>query len=286
VHGSLYATSRTGHRVHRFQLAAKFHILAVMLNAVLEKRVEVTKDLLIIRVRPDAGVPEFLPGQYVALGLPGSAPRYPGAPPETESHPPDKIIKRAYSIGSAPGEGPYLEFYVAVVPDGSLTSRLAALQPGDRLFVAPKITGTFTLESVDDGHNLLLVATGTGLAPYISMIRSQFVWTPQRQITLVHGVRLPEDLAYRDELEALSESRGDFRYIPVVSRSSDFVGLRGRVPRAFDEGLVQSDPSIDHVFLCGNPAMVEELESRLVGIGYEVHSRKTPKGKLHVEKYW
>lgn len=257
-----------------------------MLNAVLQKRIEVTKDLLIIRVRPDGGVPGFLPGQYVALGLPGNAARFAGAAPESESHAPDKIIKRAYSIGSAPGEGDYLEFYVAVVPDGSLTSRLAALQPGDRLFVAPKITGTFTLESVKDDENLVLIATGTGLAPYISMIRSESVWAPDRRITIVHGVRHPEDLAYRNELEVLARDRETFRYIPVVSRSAEFPGLRGRVPKVFDEGLITLAPQKDHVYLCGNPAMVEELEARLGAMGYGVHSRKTPEGKLHVEKYW
>ena len=104
-----------------------------MLNSTVVDRIDVTQELMILRVKPDAGVPHFIPGQYVALGLPGAAPRYEGALPEPESPAPDKIIKRAYSIGSSPDQREYLEFYIAVVPTGLLTSRLATVTVGDRI---------------------------------------------------------------------------------------------------------------------------------------------------------
>ena len=257
-----------------------------MLNSTLIERIEVTPDLLILRVKPDAGVPDFKPGQYVALGLMGVAPRYIGAEPEVETPAADKLIKRAYSIGSSPTQREYLEFYVAVVPTGTLTTRLAALKVGDRLFTQPKVTGTFTLDGIERARNLVLVSTGTGLAPFMSMVRTGDVWAPKRRVTVIHGVRFPEDFAYSDELRSYQKRDLDLRYLPIASRAGDdYTGHKGRIQRLFDEGLVSPDPENDSVFLCGNPAMIEDMERHLVSRGFVVHSKKTP-GNLHVEKYW
>jgi len=258
-----------------------------MLNATLTKRINLTSELTIFHVKPDAGVPEFSPGQYVALGLPGSAPRMAGAPPEDEKFSPDKLIKRAYSIGSSPHEREHLEFYIAIVPQGALTSRLALLKEGDRLFAAPKIIGTFTLHDVPKDHNLILVSTGTGIAPFMSMIREPETWEEEdRRIILAHGVRYPEDLAYAEELKELEEIEDRFAYLPIVSRAdSSYRGERGRVQRLFEPGGLNLNPSTDHVFLCGNPQMIDDLEKILIARGYSVHHHKKP-GTLHLERYW
>lgn len=257
-----------------------------MLNSTLVGRTEVTPELLILQVRPDGGVPDFKPGQYVALGLPGSSARYAAALPEREVVVPDKIVKRAYSIGSSPSQKDFLEFYIAVVPDGSLTSRLAALQTGDRLFAQPKVTGTFTLEGVAPERNLVLISTGTGLAPFMSMVRTGEIWAPQRKITVVHGVRYPSDFAYADELMSLQASGRNFEYLPIASRAGDdFSGRRGRIQKLFEDSVVEPHPERDSVFLCGNPAMIDDLEKHLYARGFTVHSKKAP-GNLHVEKYW
>ena len=257
-----------------------------MLNSTLTERIKITPELLILRVQPDNGVPQFKSGQYVALGLPGSAPRYAGALPEDVAPSADKLIKRAYSIGSSSQQQDYLEFYIAVVPDGALTSRLAALEPGARLFTQPKVTGTFTLDDVADHRNLVLVATGTGLAPFMSMIRSDLVWTLERKVTLIHGVRHPSDFAYTEEIEELIRLGRPLEYLPIASRAGEeYQGKKGRIQVLFQEGLVAPDPSEDSVFLCGSPAMTEEMEQILTNRGFTVHSRKTP-GNLHVEKYW
>lgn len=256
-----------------------------MLNATLIERIEAAPNILILQVKPDAGVPEFLPGQYVALGLPHSAPSLTGASTVVPGSPTDKLIKRAYSIGSPPEEREYLEFCVAVVESGELTSRIAALKPGDRLFCAAKITGTFTLDGVPEDHSLVFVATGTGVAPFIAMLRSPAVWTAGRKITLIHGVRLGRDLIYDRELKALGEQRPEFRYIPLVSRDPAFSGEQGRVQRLFNESIVPVEVARDHVFLCGNPAMITEMEEWLKGRGFIEHTRRTP-GNLHLEKYW
>ncbi len=257
-----------------------------MLNATVVDRVDVTPDLLILRVKPDGGIPPFQPGQYVALGLPGSAPRYPGAEPEPEPAAAGKLIKRAYSIGSSPTATDHFEFYVAVVPTGALTSRLALVKPGDRVFTQPKVTGTFTLEGVPDDHNLVLVSTGTGLAPFMSMIRTPTTWTPGRKITVVHGVRYPQDFAYVEELGQFATEVQGFTYLPIASRAPDaWSGRKGRVQKLFEDREIQLDTGNDHVFLCGNPAMIEDVEKELTQRGYTVHSKKSP-GKLHLEKYW
>ncbi len=257
-----------------------------MLNATVVKRQNVTDELIILKIKPDAGVPEFLPGQYLAIGLFGNAPRPESFPPEKEEQKPDKIIKRAYSIGSSPDTREHLELYIAIVPDGALTSRLALVKENDRIFAAPKITGTFTIDEVPASENLVLVATGTGLAPYISMIRTPSTWSG-RNVTIVHGVRYSKDLAYRDELVELANRRADFRYLPIVSRADpEWDGARGHIQSLIDSHTLVVDAAKDHVFLCGNPAMVNDMESRLISGGYSVHGRKNPTGKLHLEKYW
>lgn len=257
-----------------------------MLNSTVVGRVEVTPELLILRVRPDAGVPDFLPGQYVALGLPGSAPRWDKAEPEGQEPASDKLIKRAYSIGSSPEQKEYLEFYIAILPSGSLTSRLSVLKEGDRVFCQPKVAGTFTLEHVPEEKNLVLVSTGTGLAPFMSMVRTSSTWKAQRRITVVHGVRYPGDFAYAEELCELSSSTQRLDYLPIASRApQDWDGKKGRVQRLLEDGFLRVDPARDHVFLCGNPAMIEDLEALLYRQGFTVHSKKA-EGNLHVEKYW
>lgn len=258
-----------------------------MLNATLVKRVNITDELALFYVKPDKEFPDFLPGQYVALGLPGAAPRPPQFPAEREVHAPDKLIKRAYSIGSAPHEKEYLEFYIAIVPDGGLTSRLALLKEGDRLHAAPKITGTFTLKEIPEEKNLIMVSTGTGIAPYMSMLRTPSTWARRDRIVLVHGVRYSKDLCYRDELMQLADQRPGFSYLAIVSREDPgWTGKKGRIQRLFEDKTILLTPTRDHVFLCGNPAMIDEMERLLVeSNGYSVHSKKNP-GNLHLERYW
>lgn len=262
-----------------------------MLNATLVRKINVTDELVIFHIRPDEGVSDFHPGQYVALGLLGEAERPAHFPPETEIPPHGKLIKRAYSIGSPPEEKGYLEFYIAILPTGIFTSRLAALKEGDRLYAAPKITGTFTLDAVPSHKNLVLVSTGTGIAPYLSMIRTQSTWTEGRKITLVQGVRYKKDFAYREELLGLAKERDNFKYVATVSRETvekddhlDGV-YEGRLQKLFANDIVPLNPETDHVFLCGNPTMIDEVEKILIGEGFTEHTKKHP-GNLHFEKYW
>lgn len=109
--------------------------------------------------------------------------------PEEAPEEPGKMIKRAYSIASAGTNTAYLEFYINLVPSGALTPRLFALQPGDTVYLGSKITGMFTIDEVPAERNLLFIATGTGLAPYVSMIRTHLLANPERKLCILHGAR-------------------------------------------------------------------------------------------------
>jgi ferredoxin--NADP+ reductase len=256
-------------------------------NAEIIQRVEITSDLLILRVKPDAGVADFIPGQYVTLGLLPDAPRPKEFPIEETPPDPTRILQRAYSIGSSPLEKQFLEFYLAVLPSGALTSRLVLLKPRARLFIGPKITGHFTLQTVPQGKNAVMIATGTGIAPFISMLRTPGTWDQLGNITLIHGVRFLRDFAYRDELLALAAKNLRFRYFAVSSREDPPAGgYRGYVQKLLSNGIVPIKADTDSVFLCGNPAMVEDVEKILAPLGYSQHTKKNPDGNLYYEKYW
>ena len=269
--------------------------MTTALNATVIHREELHHGLLILRVKPDGGTPAFLPGQYAVLGLPAEAARHECAEPEASTaFKPGKIIKRAYSIASSSLEGEYLEFYVAMVYSGALTPRLFALEEGDRIWLGRKITGMFTLADVTPGHDLIFVATGTGLAPYVSMLRSAYRFGGGFQTLVLHGARHSWDLGYRRELEALAAHYHDLHYYPMISRPVDdpyWQGETGYVSKFFANGRLGSlldhdlDPTRTSVFLCGNPRMILDMEEALGARGFKLHSRRE-RGNVFSEKYW
>jgi ferredoxin/flavodoxin---NADP+ reductase len=276
--------------------AAVAPLTAPQLNAVVLQREEVASGLLIIRVAAkDWAVPAFKPGQYATLGLPGAAPRIDLSDPDDPPVDPQKLIRRAYSVASSSHEGEYLEFFVTLVRSGSLTPRLFALRPGDQLFLGQKITGMFTLDMVRPDANLVLAATGTGLAPYMSMLRTLLPTLQARRIAVIHGARHSWDLAYRAELTTMQRLCPWFSYIPVVADPAAepvaWAGRVGFVQDAFAAGVVEKawgsapKPDDTHVFLCGNPLMVTAMLEHLTAAGFVEHSRKTP-GQVHLERFW
>ena len=243
-----------------------------LLNSTIISKIHITPDLAIFRIMPDAGVSDFKAGQYVALGL--------------HDKNTNKLIKRAYSIGSSPENKEYLEFYIAIVANGELTSNLGSLKEGDRVYTAPKITGHFTLDPIPEDSPVIMIATGTGLAPFISMLKTGDL-LKTRKITLVHGVRHITDLAYREELLMLQSMYiQNLKYFCVVSRDEETDNIyKGYVQSLIERDILQLDPTKDHVLMCGNPRMIEDVEKLLTPKGFIVHSKKTP-GNLHFEKYW
>jgi ferredoxin--NADP+ reductase len=266
------------------------------LNSVLTERRDIAPGLSVFRVAPDGwDIREFKAGQYVVLGLPGIAPRCAESDAEEKPCPPDKLIRRAYSIASSSIEREYLEFYVVLVESGALTPRLFGLELGDRLWLGKKITGTFTLDRVPDGQHLVLIATGTGLAPYISMLRSRLLHARAGKVAVLHGARHSWDLGYRNELALVERDHTNFTYVPSITRpSGEKTPWHGEVGRMQEIWLrdplherwgFSPSPDDTHILMCGNPAMIDTLIEILTEEGYQEHTRKSP-GNIHLERYW
>ncbi len=221
-----------------------------------------------------SGVEPFEPGQYLQLGV----------------QRPEKHLHRPYSVASPHGK--VLEFFIVRVDDGRLTPTLWSLTVGDTVDVSTKGIGSFTLSHVKDREDLWLIGTGTGLAPYIAMLRTEEVWNRFKHIRVVHGVRHVSDLAYQDEFASYEAKYGDrFKWLPVISREQSEGALRGRITQVLSTGSLEKEadltivPKRSAVMLCGNPDMLNEMESMLIARGMTRHSHKEP-GDIVVERYW
>jgi ferredoxin--NADP+ reductase len=193
-------------------------------------------------------------------------------------------IARPFSMVNAPDE-PQLEFYGVVVPQGPLSPRLARLAAGDTLFVASNPAGFLVLSEVPAAETLWLMSTGTGIAPFISMLRAGTPWRKFRNVVLVHAVRHARELVYREEVEE------KVRYVPVVSREDAPGALRGRIPALARDGRLEGaagfplDARTAQVMLCGNPDMLKDTTAVLFERGMRKNRRRTP-GHITVESFW
>jgi ferredoxin--NADP+ reductase len=260
-------------------------------NATLIRHETRAEGLGVLHVRPDEPLAHFHPGQFMMAGLPDPQD---GESARAEDRP-QKLLKRAYSIASAPTGAEHVEFFVVRVDGGRLTPLLWELKEGDRLYLENRGRGHFTLEGLDcTGDTLVLVATGTGLGPFISMVREYEGRGVLNRIVLLHGVRERRELGYEEELGLLAARNPDFLYLPVLSRedhTSDWTGLRGRVTGLLEPARFLAlcgqplSPETCRVMLCGNPAMIQELSTGLEAQGFAPHKAQHP-GRLHYERYW
>mgnify|MGYP002139642204 CR=1 FL=1 len=222
----------------------------------------------------------FVNGQFVTIGL------------EVEGRP----RMRAYSIASANYEE-HLEFFSIKVPNGPLTSLLQHLKPGDKLLVSKKPTGTLVLRDLKPGKRLFMFATGTGLAPFMSLIHDPETYERFDKIILIHGVRWTNELAYHDyieedlkEHEYLGELiREKLVYYPTVTREpfrnegrqTDLI-LSGKLFE--DLGEPPLDPATDRGMICGSPAMLKELSTMLDGFGFKISPHIGEAGDYVIER--
>jgi ferredoxin--NADP+ reductase len=263
-------------------------------NATMINREDINPQLIVFRVQPDGELFPFTPGQFAVLGLLGGEPRLTEAGPEDTAPNPGKLIRRAYSIASSSVERRYLEFFVTLVNSGEFTPRLFALRHGSRLFLQPKASGLFTLDKAPPGKAVILIATGTGLAPYISMLRTMLIHDIERKFVVLHGARCSWELGYRAELESLARIRPNFTYIPSITRPAEdphFRGHTGRVQNLISQCVVETasglaiEPAHADVFLCGNPDMITQVKELLIPKGF-VPDHGKQIGTIHIEEYW
>lgn len=223
----------------------------------------------------------FAPGHYARLGIADSAARW---------------VFKPLSIASAPAD-PWIEFFCTLIPGGEFSARLAALRVGDVVEVERASYGFLTVDSLAPGTDLWLLASGTGLAPFLSMLRDQAIWQAFDRLFVVHSVRQAAELAYADELERFAEeppvdpARARLRYLPIVTREPAATSLAARVPALIVSGRLAEaagmtlDPSRSRVMVCGNPGMTRDLRALLGDRGFRTSRRSAP-GQVAFEKYW
>ncbi len=224
----------------------------------------------------------FTPGQFARIGLRKAD---------------GQMVWRAYSIVSAPDEA-FLEFFLVVVPTGEFSSRVAQLAVGDTMLVEKHPQGFLTADRFKNGRDLWLLATGTGLAPYISMLRDRAVWQQFANIVVVVSVRERSDLGYIDELEGLAarsgkgaHGRARLVFIKTLTREAADDALRGRIPALIESGELEQAAGLplrdedSRFMLCGNPEMVASMRALLKARGFRMN-RKLEPGHIIVENYW
>jgi ferredoxin--NADP+ reductase len=230
---------------------------------------------------------EFVPGEYSRLGLADDG----------------GMIWRAYSIVSAPHED-FLEYYGVIVPGGMFTTKLKELQPGDPIWVEKQRYGFMTVDRFADGDHLWMLATGTGLGPFISILRDPAVWKKFRHLILVHGVRHANEFAYQDELLALQnhpplapDGAGRLQLVQTSTRdaldASAVPGgrLQGRITTLLENGELERQTGLpitvesSRIMLCGNPDMIDDTRRLLHERGMKPCRRVLP-GQFVTENYW
>lgn len=226
-------------------------------------------------LRFEGEVPHFVAGQWVNVALTLGA----------------QVVRRVYSLASAPGAP--AELFLTRVTGGALSPHLFELKLGDAVGLERVAHGFFTLQYVPDAEHLWLVATGTGLAPFISMLRTDEPWHRFSRIVVVHSVREHAHLAYAAELRTLvAQHEPTLAYVPLVSREAPQAGvIAGRITAALVSGEleraagVELAPATSHLMLCGNPDMIRDLTPLLDARGLVRHRVRKP-GHVTFEKYW
>jgi ferredoxin--NADP+ reductase len=225
----------------------------------------------------------FAAGQYARLGL----------------QDPSGIVWRAYSMTSAPDQD-QLEFYGILVPGGLFTSQLKNIKPGDSILVEKQSFGFMTPDRFTDGDDLWMLSTGTGIGPYISMLRDKYVWEKFRNLIVVHCVRHADEFAYHEVLDTLSAhppvpSSARLQTIRSATREPEISAsdscLRGRITTLLEEGTLESAAGLrltegsSRIMMCGNPAMIEDMRRLLHQRGMRPCRRAVP-GQFVTENYW
>lgn len=236
--------------------------------------------------RPDGF--RFEAGQFVRLGI----------TPKDNNAPIAPKIFRAYSVVSSPYDE-VLEFFSVVVPDGAFTSQLQHLAVGDTLYLNPEAFGFLTLARFQEPSplDLWLLATGTGLAPFLSILQDLSTWQTYQHIVLAYSVRTHAELAYLDKIHQLQNDFGTLvdtpatlHFIPIVTREKAENCFNERLPMLIQNGELEKqagfilNPNSSHVMLCGNPDMVNDTKDALKQKGLTMNRRGV--GNIAVENYW
>lgn len=199
-------------------------------------------------------------------------------------------VARPYSLVNSPDESA-LEIYFDIVPKGKLSRALALLEKGDAIKVADNPSGFLTIGEVPEVDNLWMIATGTGIGPFLSCLKTDEPWHRFNKIILVHSVRHAEDLTYKDTLKKLLEEHKDkMKFVSAVTRENVEGSINSRVTIAIENGVLEASADAllnaesSHVMLCGNSTMIKDVTELLEARGMRKHKRREP-GHISTEKY-
>jgi len=222
----------------------------------------------------DAPLADFSAGQYIKVALDVDGER----------------VGRPYSLVNAPHERP-LEIYFNEIPEGPLTPKLSDLEPGDRVWISHKAQGVFTMDNVVSRRHLWMLATGTALGVYLSMLKTPEPWERFERVILVHGARNASELAYGETISELQAAHEDgFTFISALTRDASETALQGRITNLLQNGSLQDKAGADitaedsHLMLCGNSAMIKDVRAWLEERGLHRHKRLEP-GHYTTEQY-
>ena len=218
---------------------------------------------------------KFVAGQYTKLSLSLK----------------NEEVARPYSFVNSPDEE-FLEFYSVSVPNGPLSTAMQTLKKGDSIKVGPRGNGFLILEEIPNVENIWMLATGTAIGPYLSILKTKDSWDKFKKVVLVHAVRYKKELTYQDTINTLKEEYKDrFIYITYVSREDSEYSLKGRIPKDISNGVLEKKADLKmksdntHVMICGNPEMLKDTTVELKKIGLKKHRRNSP-GHITTENYW
>ena len=222
----------------------------------------------------DVDIGTYEAGQFVRIGLPDG----------------EDVLARPYSLVNTPQE-PWLEVYFNIVEEGPLSPRLFDLRAGDDILVSDNPSGFLTVSEVPACAHLWMVATGTGIGPFLAILKSDAVWNKFDKVVLCYSVSHAAELAYQDVMEKLRQVRGDqFRYVPVVTREAHPGTLDKRIPLLIQDGSLERFAGLEisaadsHVMMCGSSHMITDVSAELVARGMKKHRRRDP-GHFTTEKY-
>jgi len=225
-------------------------------------------------LRINAPLPEFKAGQFVRVGL------------EIEG----ELVARPYSLVNAPHEN-YLEVYFNIVPEGPLSPKLAELKSGDRVQIAEKASGFLTIEEIPEVKYLWMFATGTGIGPFLSALKTDEPWQRFEKIILAYSVRTKSELAYSELINELVKKHDrQLCFVPCITREQVTDAIQVRIPQSITQGLLESradvqlSPESSHVMMCGNSSMITEVSELLEKRNMRRHRRREP-GHITTEKY-
>jgi ferredoxin--NADP+ reductase len=216
---------------------------------------------------------DFEPGQFVRVALDIDGER----------------VARPYSLVNRPDDD-YLEIYFNIVDEGPLSPRLAALEPGDEIFVTDRANGFLTISEVPESMHLWMLATGTGIGPFLSILKNIDVWQRFEKVVLGYSVRDFSELAYQQQIKAFEDQHAQqFDFVPFITREKVEGAMNKRIPESIADNSLENRTEIiidesSHIMMCGNSAMITSVTEVLEQRGLRKHRRREP-GHITTEKY-